>query len=75
MWTLAPDVERLSSTGEGPDELWHRSRPLAGSEAEAYLAKRRVPPGVAAAAAAAAISRTPPAARGRDAARHLEVMG
>jgi hypothetical protein len=50
MWTLPPDAERLPSSGEGPDELWHRSQPLRGSEAEAYLAKRRVPLGVAEAA-------------------------
>jgi hypothetical protein len=49
MWTIPPDAERLP-LGEGPEELWHRSRPLAGSDAEAYFAKRRVPLGVAGAA-------------------------
>lgn len=50
MWTVPPDAERLPSSGEGPEELWHRSHPLAGSDAEAYFAKRRVPLGVADAA-------------------------
>lgn len=50
MWTLPPDAETLPSTGEGPEDLWHRSLPLLESDAEPYLAKRRVPLAVAQAA-------------------------
>jgi hypothetical protein len=46
-WMVPPDAERLPGTGEGPEELWARSLPLAGSAAEAYLARRRVPLAVA----------------------------
>ncbi len=43
MWMLPPDAPALFPAGEGPEDLWHRSLPLPGSDAEAYLAKRRVP--------------------------------
>jgi len=47
MWMLPPDADRLAETGEGPEDLWHRSVPLGGTEAEAYLERRRVPLAVA----------------------------
>jgi len=50
MWMLPPDAESLPGTGEGAEEIWRRSVPLAGTPAEAYLERRRVPLEVAAAA-------------------------
>ncbi len=50
MWTLPPDAEFLPSTGESPETLWLRSLALPGSDAEPYLATRRVPLAVAEAA-------------------------
>jgi hypothetical protein len=43
MWMPPPDADRLPRTGEDPEDLWRRSVPLAATEAEAYLERRRVP--------------------------------
>lgn len=50
MWMLPPDADRLTETGEGPEDLWRRSVPLVGTAAEAYLERRRVLLEIAAAA-------------------------
>jgi hypothetical protein len=50
LWMLPPDADRLPGTGEGPEDLWRRSVPLAATPAEAYLERRRVPLATATAA-------------------------